>query len=208
MRKVKFRLLIFLVVVHSRVVRSSDFQITSTPDKALVYIRETSKNKRTKLGETPLKIKIEDIFSNYTADRTFIIEIEKDGHKDYNLLMALVNSADVNLDVKLKISQEVELTKKFDYISAQLFEAQRLMRDKSYSNAIEVLNALAKDHGNLSVVFEMLGSAYYLQKDFQNSLSNYRKAFGLNSENTDAYNMKLYLEKALGIADRGVASVK
>jgi hypothetical protein len=33
----------------------------------------------------------------------------------------------------------------------------------------------------------------------ENSLSYYRKAFALNPDNVDAYKMKIYLEKKLGV---------
>ena len=47
---------------------------------------------------------------------------------------------------------------------------------------------------------ELLGSAYYLKKDFRSSLGAYRKAFSLNPDNMDAYRMKLYLEKSFNVA--------
>ena len=178
---------------------AADLKIKSDPENAVVYIREASSNKRNKLGETPLKISLDDVFNNYTKDRTFVIEIEKNGHKNYNMLVSIFNKADINFDVKMEVSHSVELTKNFDMIVSQLFEAQRLLRDKNYPSAIETLTTLSKKHGNLSTVYELLGSAYYLKKDFQNALSSYRKAFSLNADNSDAYSMKLYLEKALGV---------
>ena len=178
---------------------AADLKIKSDPENAVVYIREASSNKRNKLGETPLKISLDDVFNNYTKDRTFVIEIEKNGHKNYNMLVSIFNKADINFDVKMEVSHSVELTKNFDMIFSQLFESQRLLRDKNYPSAIETLTTLSKKHGNLSTVYELLGSAYYLKKDFQNALSSYRKAFSLNADNSDAYSMKLYLEKALGV---------
>ena len=191
--------LLMIIITVATELHAADLNIKSDPEKATVYIREASGTKRSKLGETPLKIKLEDIFSTYTKDRTFIIEIEKNGHRNYNMLVSIYNKADINFNVKMEVSDSVELTKNFDSIVAQLFEAQRLLRDKNYTAAIETLSTLSKKHGNLSTVFELLGSAYYLKKDFQNALSSYRKAFSLNADNSDAYSMKLYLEKALGV---------
>ena len=197
MERALILLTLFIIGIKSAI--SADLNIKTTPEKAVVYIRKPAESKRAKLGETPLKVNIEDIFANYSTERTFIIEIEKDGHKDYNLLTSIYNKADINFDVKMEVSEDVRLTKNFDAIVSQLFEAQRLIRDKNYSAAIENLKELTRDHGNLSTVYEMLGSAYYLNKDFQNALSSYRKAFSLNAENSDAYSLKLYLEKALGV---------
>lgn len=190
---------IFLLFIFSTTSFAANLNIKSNPENAVVYIRKTSESKRAKLGETPLKVSLEDIFANYSTDRTFVIEIEKDGHKNYNMLVSIYNKADINFDVKMEVSASVKLTKNFDSIVSQLFEAQRLLRDKNYPGAIETLTALSRKHGNLSTIYELLGSAYYLNKDFQNALSNYRKAFSLNAENSDAYSMKLYLEKALGV---------
>lgn len=196
----KLILFIFAIfMMYEGIVFGADLNIKTEPDKASVYIRETSSSKRSKLGESPLKVSLADIFANYSKDRTFVVEIEKNGHKNYNMLVSIYNKADINFEVKLEVDHDVDLTKKFDFIIAQLFEAQRLLRDKNYDSAVETLVTLSKKHGNLSTVYEMLGSAYYLKKDFQNALSSYRKAFSLNAENSDAYSMKLYLEKALGV---------
>lgn len=197
MKLVKLSLMLFVISID--VIYAADLNIKTDPEKAEIFIREASSSKRSKLGESPLKVSLDDIFKTYTKDRTFVIEIEKNGHKNYNMLVSIYNKADINFEVKMEVSDSVDLTKKFDAIVAQLFEAQRLMRDKNYPSAIETLISLSKKHGNLSTVFEMLGSAYYLQKDFQNALSSYRKAFSLNADNSDAYSMKLYLEKALGV---------
>jgi tetratricopeptide (TPR) repeat protein len=193
-----FIILLFLLVTPIHLL-AGELRIKSDPEKATVFIRETASDKRIKLGETPLKMDLEEIFENYTKDRTFVIEVEKYGHKDYNLMASMYGRSSINLNVKMEVSQSIELTKNFDALANKMFEAQRLLRDKRYKDAIELLVETTKKHGDLSVVFELLASAYYLDKQFEKALSTYRKAFSLNADNSDAYSMKLYLEKALGV---------
>ncbi|MGB0454830.1 MAG: hypothetical protein ACPGJV_14065, partial [Bacteriovoracaceae bacterium] len=86
---------------------------------------------------------------------------------------------------------------------AKLFEAQRLLRAQNVDDAISLLKKVQEDQPFLSIVPEFLGSAYYLKKDNRRSLDFYKQAFRVNPENQDAFVMKNYLEKALGVRKPG-----
>jgi tetratricopeptide (TPR) repeat protein len=72
---------------------------------------------------------------------------------------------------------------------------QRQIRSKDYANAVKRLDELEKDFPHYSIIYELKGSAFYLDKQFKQALNYYRKAFSVNPENRDAYIMKVYLEE-------------
>ena len=64
---------------------------------------------------------------------------------------------------------------------------------------INKLEDLEKKNPRLSIIPELRATAMYLNKDVEGALSYYRKAFSVNPDNADAYRMKIYLEKKLGV---------
>src|SRR5690606_24299241 len=97
------------------------------------------------------------------------------------------------------ISQEILTVKKHDILMADLFNIQKLIRSNNYSEALAKLEILEKDFPNFSIIPELKGIAYYMSKDIEKALSQFRTAFSKNAENRDAFKMKVYLEKKLGI---------
>ena len=196
---VKEILAITIFITSISALLASEFNVTSHPAGAEVFVKSPSQNKLTSLGKTPLKIPIADIINKYGTGPSFVAEIVKEGFDPYNILITHMGSTDINLKINLQIARNIKITKKFDFIMSSMFEAQRLMRNKDYKGAVGILDPLARKYPYFSTIFELKGIAWYLQKDFNKSLSNYRKAFSVNHENNDAYSVMLYLEKALGV---------
>lgn len=178
---------------------SAVFKVNSNPDGADIFIKKRSDDVPAKLGVTPFNSTLEEVRSKFNVDGTFFVEVSKEGHETTTIMLAPISAADIELNLKLAVSKDLTLIKKFDKIVSQLFEAQRLTRDKNYDAALKMLDEVEKEEKYLSIIYEMRGGVYYLRKDFSTALSFYRKAFSINAENKDAYSMKLYLEKSLGI---------
>ncbi|MCB9060676.1 MAG: hypothetical protein H6622_04065 [Halobacteriovoraceae bacterium] len=191
---------VFISIFVSSEVFASKFKVTSNPAEAEVFVRSPDNQNYRKVGKTPIDMDISEFISAYSTSNNFFIKITKPGHEDFKALIARGNKTSIELDVRLDQSQDVVLMKKFDSIHKKLFESQRLIRIKSYDQAIKMLENIEIDFIPVSAVYEMLGSAFYLKKDFKNSLNYYRKAFSLNADNLDAYAMMAYLEKSLGVA--------
>lgn len=178
---------------------ANEIKIDTSPEGAEVFIKNKPDDEPTKIGVSPFKGNIEELRQKFNVGQTFFLEIRKEGHEPYNIMLAPIAKSKVELSFKLKIARDIELTKKFDRIANQLFEAQRLTRDKNFDNALKILDEIEQEEKYLSVTNEMKGGIYYLKKDFNTALSYFRKAFFINSDNKDAYSMKIYLEKSLGI---------
>tara|TARA_B100000886_G_scaffold337711_2_gene298996 strand:+ start:257 stop:805 length:549 start_codon:yes stop_codon:yes gene_type:complete len=173
--------------------------LKSNPSSADVYVINTSTNKRFKIGRTPFEISMQEIVSNYSESKVFMVEIEKRGYEQYRLMVGEVGSNEVDLQVNLNPLKTIIEQKAADELIAELFDIQRQIRTKDYSNAILRLVELEKAYPNYSIISELIGSAYYLDQKFKEALSYYRKAFSVNPENKDAFIMKNYLEKKFNL---------
>jgi|GEM_PF-592274 len=188
-----------LLLVMTQFSWAEDLSITSNPEQAEVWVRQNSNNPGVKIGKTPLKLSMNEVVNNYAKSNVFILEIVKEGFETYRLLLTRTGSNDIELAVNMEVSKNLKMVKDVDYLVNQLFDIQRQIRVKDYTNAISKLEQLEKDFPHYSVVYELKGSAYYLNKDFAKALSYYRKAFSINPENRDAYVMKLYLEEKFNL---------
>lgn len=198
-------LLLVLSLFVSMASYAEVLEIKSTPEKAEVFVRNPKTNKISKVGTTPIKLDFDNIADNYTQSKNFVLILKKPDYEDYRVLMTKPRSSDVSLLANMNLINKAEDVRTTDILINELFDVQRLVRSKSYDQAIEKLSILEEKHRDISVIYEMKAMAFYMKKNVNESLSYYRKAFAVNPANKDAYTMKVYLEKELGL-DRSPAS--
>lgn len=186
---------ILLSMLFGQHVLAEDISVTSNPEQAEVFVKNPNTKERVKVGKTPIKMSMNDMVNNFARSNVFMIEIEKEGFDPYRVLMTRTGSNDIELLVNMEISKNMKLIKDLDFLMSQLFEVQRQIRSKDYNSALKKLDDLEKDFPHYSIIYELKGSAYYLDKQFKQALNYYRKAFSVNPENRDAYIMKVYLEE-------------
>ncbi|MDA8792399.1 hypothetical protein N9N67_04090 [Bacteriovoracaceae bacterium] len=193
-----FIILLGLILMTS-LIKAASIQIDSNPIEAKIFVSPDGK-REIELGKTPYKQDLDDLIDNHVKKMSFILVIRKEGHEPYRIFMTKTGKVDIKLNANLEISRSIQNYKKQDKLIAELFDAQRLIRGRSFNEAISKLTKLEKDYSNMSIVYELKATTYYLMKNIENALAYYRKAFSINSENTDAYKMKEYLEKSLNLS--------
>lgn len=171
--------------------------IKSQPEGAEIFINTNGKPVR--LGVTPYETNLTEVMKNYVKASSFMIEIKKSGHNPYRVLLAKTDDVDLELTANLELDQAISNIKEHDALMNQLFNVQKLIRGRNFADALEQLTQLEKKHPSLSIIPEMKATAYYMNKEVENALSYYRRAFALNPDNHDAYRLKVYLEKKLGV---------
>lgn len=187
--------LIFLLTIASAM--AGKIVIKSQPDGAEIFIN--SNGRPVRLGITPYESDLNEIINTYVKSSSFVIELKKSGHIPYRVLIAKTAEADMELTANLELDKIVSNLKEHDLLMNQLFDVQKLIRGRNFRDAFVKLDDLEKLHPQLSIIPEIKATAYYMNKDVENALSYYRKAFSINPENADAYRMKVYLEKKLGV---------
>ena len=190
----------FLITFLSFNAWSQDLSITSNPEKADILIQLQGDEEFRTIGKTPLKENLKSFLSTYVGKNSFILTIKKEGYEPYRMLFTKNKNVDIDVSVKLEESKAISTVIKHDILVSDLFKVQKMIRSKNFTGAISRLDQLSKDYKHFSIIPELKGIAYYLNQDVEKSLSMYREAFGLNPKNIDAYKMKVYLEKKLGVS--------
>lgn len=198
--------LVFLLIFSFKGL-AEELSIISNPIECVVYVKNAETGKRVKVGKTPFKGDLDQISRNITDGNVFMIEVEKPGFETYRILLTRLSNVDMKLSVNLEVDSDMRLTQDFDLLSSELFDVQRMVRNKDYNNSLEKLKILEKKFPHFSIVYEMQGSVYYLMKEFKKSLSFYRKAFGVNPKNREAFMMKSYLENKFKLDTNPGASI-
>ena len=186
-----------IILVFSTQVDASKLTLKSRPEGAEIFIQASGKP--VKIGVTPFEGDLTEIIKTYVQASSFMFELKKEGHLPYRVLLAKTSQVDLELSANLELDPKVENVRAHDALMNKLFSIQKLVRGRSFTEAIEELSALEKKHENLSIIPEMKATAYYMNKDIENALSYYRRAFAVNPDNQDAYRMKIYIEKKLGV---------
>ena len=196
--------LTILFIFFSKVIFSQEVSITSVPNKAELWIHKNPNDKGKKIGTTPYKGELNDLFSLVGDDSTTFFTLELKGYVARQFI--LVNDdkdTDMDLTINLSPKPEVETIKKHDLLMSSLFKAQKLIRTRNYNDALTLLDNLYEEYPDFSVISELRGYAFYMNRDMEKALSMFRLAFSQNTKNVDAYKMKVYLEKKLNIDAEG-----
>jgi hypothetical protein len=180
-------------------VNAGKVTITSNPEGSIIYVKNAKKGERLKIGKTPFTGNMEQLVSNISSSSAFVVEVTKPGFDPYRILLTKANDMDIELDVNLEVSRNIKMAQDLDLLTTDLFDVQRMIRGKDFKSSLEKLNLLEKKFPHYSIIAEMKGSVFYFMKEFKRSLGFYRKAFSLNPENREAYQMKIYLEKKFNI---------
>lgn len=198
----KFMSLLFMLFfTHS--VWANKITINSDPPESTIYVRELGNSNYKKLGKAPLETSFEELKTYFVNTTVFMIEVRKKGYLPYRVTVNDLAKADMGMLVNLEPREDFLKYPKIDRNIASLFEAQRLLRAQQYDEAIGVLKKVGDSEPYLSIIPEFIGSAYYLKKENRKSLDFYKKAYRINPDNRDAFVMKNYLEKALGVTKAG-----
>ena len=192
------RFVYLFILLFSPLALAGKITIKSQPDAADIFIIDGT-SKPVPLGKTPYESDLDDIIRNYVKSSSFVLELKKDGHDPYRVLVAKTANVDMALTATLELSQAITNIKEHDFLMNELFDVQKLIRARNFTDAINKLEDLEKKNPRLSIIPELRATAMYLNKDVEGALSYYRKAFSVNPDNADAYRMKIYLEKKLGV---------
>lgn len=187
-------LIIFTLLSFSSFSFAADLNIKSNPADCDVFVIGEN-GKKNAVGKTPYKTSIDEIKNNFGVEGSVQFLVHKPGFEEFNIVVPLIGSSDVNLSANLEVQRDIKMTQDLDLLVTDLFDVLRMMRGKDFDTAYAKLDKLEQKFPHYSIIYEMKGTISYLQKEFKKALSFYRKAFGINPKNREAYKMKVYLEK-------------
>ncbi len=190
-------LFILAIIQISLPALAGKLTIKSQPVGAEIFINVGGRPVR--LGVTPYESDLSEVIRTYVKSNSFMMEMKKAGHLPFRILLAKTEDVDLELSANLELDPAVSNHKEHDLLMNELFDVQKMIRGRNFRDALGKLDELEKKHPTLSIIPELKATSYYMNKEVENALSYYRKAFALNPDNVDAYRMKVYLEKKLGV---------
>lgn len=199
--KTKFAITFFFILTSYAFAGS--VKITSSPDQCEIFVVDPEDGKKTVLGKTPFEGDVDQLKSTIGENGVAQLEIHKPGFIPYNLALPMVGGSDMKIFANLEVEKDIALTQDIDLLMGDLFDVLRMVRVKDFGNGIKKLELLEKKFPHYSIIYEMKGMISYLQKNYKQALNFYRKSFGLNPKNREAYRMKVYLEKKFNIGSNG-----
>jgi tetratricopeptide (TPR) repeat protein len=200
MVRLKLLFAIFVITILYGCGTTREISIKSTPELADVYIREVGSQQSEKIGQTPIILTEEILKKVSTPGKApMMIVVKRAGFLKQQLLLNDLGNTSIQYDIRLEENNLSNMMTTIDKVGSELFEAQRLIRSGSYDNSLKLLNTLNKKFPYSSIINELRGAVYYLKKDYPNALVYYDIAVKYNQKNVDAFKMKKYLEKELGI---------
>ncbi|MBC98111.1 MAG: hypothetical protein CME63_10195 [Halobacteriovoraceae bacterium] len=193
------RLLFCLSFILSLSVNAGKVTIDSSPADCEITVINPENGMKTVLGKTPYDTDMAQLKSNVGDNGVVQLDIQKAGFQKYHMALPIVGSSDIKVFANLEVENDVKLTQDIDLLMADLFDVLRMVRVQDFNNGMKKLELLEQKFPHYSIIYEMKGMISYLRKNFKEALNFYRKSFGLNPKNREAYRMKVYLEKKFNV---------
>ena len=179
---------------------SSSIKIDSNPAGADVFVRPVGGGERRTVGKTPIpRTEMKEFQKG--APGSMMVELEKEGFLQASILVTESGNTDIEISMQLKPAVDKAATADATNLNKNmdaLFEAQRLARAGRLDDSLKALDEVGKANPQWSSVPEMKGAVYFLQKDYNKALDEYRRAVMLNPENPNNNQMVKQLEGKFG----------
>lgn len=199
---------LWMVLMSVSCKTTNEIEIKSNPDKSKVYLIDNSGAKDL-IGETPTSISADDrLFRSSSLAR---ISVESEGYESESFILNKHNlptrdSLVLSLKDKTIAADSAE---KCESISSQTMNelasgvaiVQARMAKKEYDVALIKLSSLSAKFPYISVVWDLLGNVYYIEKKYESALEAYEKSLAIDSSNASTANIVNRLKELLGKRD-------
>lgn len=176
--------------------------LISSPSGVDVYAKALGRENSRMLGQTPLSLPLASIEKEFKGSGPVYLIFEKEGYRREKVMVTELSNIQLNLSVQMVEVHKIQDEREFNTVIASILECQQLIKDKRYDEALRRLGEIERVAPHLSVVYEMQGAIFYLQKKFGEALHAYRLAVKYNPHSGEANKMRRYLESnAVGEED-------
>ncbi len=174
---------------------SKQIYVESDPPGADVFVFTPGQAPK-KVGQTPYSLTERDI-----PDRSSPMQVQasKDGYQSASVIIPSAVSGHLGkvsfkLEAPTLPNQCLNQTEALNKVARAVAEAQSLMKSKQYDLAEKIMSDLIVSYPGLSMVYDILGNIYYLKREFDKSLTAYKKSRSLSPENAKTQRMIQQIE--------------
>jgi tetratricopeptide (TPR) repeat protein len=186
--------LIGLIVLTS-CASNTTVSIKSNPEKAKIYVSDFNSDEKKYLGETPYSGTSKDIKTMTNGSGPVFLTLEKDGYFSQRIFVTELNAAEMAVNLSLKPERAIEESFSLDEVISGLFESQRLVKSKRYEEALSLLAKLEEKAPYISIIYELRGGVYFIQKNYTGALEAFSLALKYNPKNVEARRLKNALQE-------------
>lgn len=185
---------------------SSSLKISSQPEKVSVFVKNEESGEKTKLGETPLLKKdqeLKDLIADIGMPGKFVrLSFEKEGFQSKDFWVQLSPAGNISTEMNIQLKRVEEKSNKEQLETAQeivkkLFLAQKLARAKDFERALIEIDKVLEGYPEFSRALSMKASIYYARGDFKESLDWFEKSIDVDPELDHSIKMASMIRKQL-----------
>jgi tetratricopeptide (TPR) repeat protein len=192
--------------------------LQTNPEKADVYLIEPG-GKATKFGQTPLDIDARRLFrggqdfaqlivksQGYESKRLVFPKTFVESSHQIRMTLAEQSGAPglgAKGEIKDLASCEAISHESLNKLSKGIAACQAFLLRGDYEVAKTKLSQLIADFPNVSVLYDLQGNAFYLQKSYDQALAAYEKSLSIDPQNLETANMVRKLREITGKSSGG-----
>ena len=196
---------LWIILVSLSCKTTNEIEIRSNPEKSKVYLIDNAGSKDL-IGETPTFISADDrLFRNSTVAR---ISVENEGFEAESFLInkhSITTKDTLVLSLKDKTIADESMSKcetisseAMNELASGVAVVQARIAKKEYDVALIKLSSLTAKFPYVSVIWDLLGNVYYIQKNYESALEAYEKSLAIDPSNASTANIVKRLKKLLG----------
>ncbi len=173
----------------------SKFIVKSDPLQADVFVENPKTGQKKQIGVTPLEIPLsnvkETVGEEVVSGEYFTVVIEKKGFVSQRVAVPATRFGTLvtRIEAPLKAGEDQKQNQLASEILDHLFVAQKLALAKEYERAQAELDKILAIAPDFARAHSMMGSVYFLQKKFPESLHAYEKALKNDPKMEEAIKM-------------------
>ncbi|MCC7405671.1 MAG: hypothetical protein IT288_14830 [Bdellovibrionales bacterium] len=181
-------------------------RVSSVPEGATVTVVAAGREP-VKLGKTPLEINSKDqpqLFSDSAQ-----VQVTQEGFMPQTALIPRLGFSGVGGRLRFNL-QASELPKScqsqlgtLDDLARGVAEVSGMLQRKRFNEALMSLQMLTSKYDQVSVLYDLQGNAYYLQKDLAKALESYRRSASIAPNNPQTQRMIERLKQLQGLPPGG-----
>ncbi|OFZ82445.1 MAG: hypothetical protein A2583_03870 [Bdellovibrionales bacterium RIFOXYD1_FULL_53_11] len=168
---------------------ASSMVVESSPDNAEILMRREN-DVPLKIGKTPMTLTREvapGIFSDSVE-----LYVAKDGYQVERILIPQSRfgvRSRWSVSLQPSMGDGKNLQSLYTGLAQGIAEAQKEIYLKNYRQAETKISTLLARYPNVSVLYDLLGNIYYMQKDLDKALDAYRRSVALTPDNHETSGM-------------------
>jgi hypothetical protein len=196
-RPLKFLLLLIGLAGCS----TSTLNVKTTPESAEVFV-VTRDGATLKMGKTPLEVSTQNYGALFSEATT--VKVQKDGYTPQSVLVPPLNfgGGRGNLQFNLEESTlpkvctaQVDL---MNELAQGVAEVTNQIQSKRYFEAQAQLQNMFIKFDTVSVLYDLQGNVFYLQRDLDRALASYKKSNLLSPNNSQTLRMIRKIQQVSG----------